>query len=138
MLGSALAGAATTADEILERYFVIHNRLADDSLEGVTEAAAKIAEISRRASKTESAGRDKLLALSASASKLKATDLNTARENFGDLSKNLTAWLQQSGAQEKAYQLYCPMAKKGWLQRDKKVRNPYYGKSMLTCGELVE
>jgi hypothetical protein len=137
MLGSALAGAATS-DEILEQYFVIQDRLADDSLEGVAEAAAKIADLSRRAAKQESAGKDQLLALSVSASKLKGSDLNVARENFGELSKNLTAWLQKSGTQKKAYQLYCPMAKKGWLQRDKKIRNPYYGKSMLTCGELVE
>jgi len=26
---------------------------------------------------------------------------------------------------------YCPMAKASWLQTEKEVRNPYYGKSML-------
>jgi hypothetical protein len=30
------------------------------------------------------------------------------------------------------------MVKKNWLQPDKSVRNPYYGSSMLTCGELVK
>ena len=28
----------------------------------------------------------------------------------------------------------CPMVKKQWLQKGDKVSNPYYGKSMLTCG----
>lgn len=40
------------------------------------------------------------------------------------------------------YRFHCPMAadNKGadWLQKHKEVRNPYYGKSMLTCGTLVE
>ncbi len=28
------------------------------------------------------------------------------------------------------------MVKRSWLQRGERVRNPYYGASMLTCGEL--
>lgn len=40
-----------------------------------------------------------------------------------------------------AFKAYCPMAGsdgKGafWLQRGKEVRNPYYGASMLACGEI--
>jgi hypothetical protein len=30
------------------------------------------------------------------------------------------------------------MVKKNWLQADKEIRNPYYGSSMLKCGELVQ
>ena len=30
--------------------------------------------------------------------------------------------------------VFCSMAKASWLQTDKKIRNPYYGKKMLTCG----
>ena len=36
-----------------------------------------------------------------------------------------------------AYQeVYCPMAKASWLQAGKKIKNPYFGQAMLTCGEL--
>jgi hypothetical protein len=31
----------------------------------------------------------------------------------------------------------CPMAKAKWIQKDGKIRNPYYGKSMLDCGGKV-
>jgi Cu(I)/Ag(I) efflux system membrane fusion protein len=38
------------------------------------------------------------------------------------------------------YVLHCPMANNNngadWLSSSKEVRNPYYGKSMLTCGEV--
>jgi Cu(I)/Ag(I) efflux system membrane fusion protein len=41
-----------------------------------------------------------------------------------------------------AYYQFCPMAKNGdgayWLSETKEIRNPYYGESMLTCGETRE
>jgi len=30
------------------------------------------------------------------------------------------------------------MAKASWLQTEKGIRNPYYGKSMLDCGTLKD
>jgi hypothetical protein len=30
------------------------------------------------------------------------------------------------------------MVKKNWLQPDKETRNPYFGSSMLKCGELIQ
>jgi hypothetical protein len=30
------------------------------------------------------------------------------------------------------------MAKASWLQKVGEARNPYYGKSMLDCGEVVD
>lgn len=42
---------------------------------------------------------------------------------------------------ETIYVQHCPMAdnNKGadWLSREKEIRNPYFGKSMLTCGEVI-
>jgi Cu(I)/Ag(I) efflux system membrane fusion protein len=43
---------------------------------------------------------------------------------------------------ETLYVLHCPMANsnKGadWLSTSKEIKNPYYGKSMLTCGAVVK
>ncbi|RYF85874.1 MAG: DUF3347 domain-containing protein, partial [Chitinophagaceae bacterium] len=36
------------------------------------------------------------------------------------------------------YVQYCPMKKATWLSSEKQIRNPYYGSSMLTCGEVTE
>ena len=37
---------------------------------------------------------------------------------------------------------HCPMANDGkganWLSREKNIKNPYYGKAMLTCGKVTE
>ena len=43
---------------------------------------------------------------------------------------------------ETIYVLHCPMAdsNKGadWLSKEKEIRNPYFGSSMLTCGEVTK
>lgn len=31
----------------------------------------------------------------------------------------------------------CPMAKAKWIQKEGKIANPYYGKSMLECGQKI-
>lgn len=31
----------------------------------------------------------------------------------------------------------CPMAKAKWVQKNGSLKNPYYGKSMLECGEKI-
>jgi Cu(I)/Ag(I) efflux system membrane fusion protein len=40
------------------------------------------------------------------------------------------------------YQEYCPMAfnEKGahWLSDDSDIKNPYFGKKMLECGEVTD
>ncbi len=96
-----------------------------------------MAEIARTAVRAESKAKPELAALADVAAQLDAADLKTARNQFGELSKRLTAYLQAAGIQKKPYQFYCSMAQKGWLQPDKSTRNPYYGSSMLKCGELV-
>jgi hypothetical protein len=33
---------------------------------------------------------------------------------------------------------YCPMVKASWLQKEDKIRNPYYGSTMLECGQFKD
>lgn len=39
---------------------------------------------------------------------------------------------------QKVYYQYCPMKKTYWLSDEADIRNPYYGKQMLTCGKVVD
>ena len=36
------------------------------------------------------------------------------------------------------YQQYCPMKKMNWLSSEAAIKNPYYGKMMLTCGKVTD
>ena len=66
-------------------------------------------------------------------------DLKKQREYFADLSSNMATVAKslQLGNQT-IYLQYCPMKKSAWLSSEKQIRNPYYGSSMLTCGEVTE
>jgi hypothetical protein len=136
---SALAGTkASPADQLIEQYYLIHKSLSSDSIAGVSAAAAQIAKISRQAISTETDAKKQLFALSDAAAKLPSSDLKSARNGFGELSDSLIAYLAAARTKKNPpYQFYCTMVKKNWLQPDKQTRNPYYGSSMLTCGELV-
>jgi hypothetical protein len=132
------APAPTPADKMLEQYFRIHKSLAADSTAGVPEAAANLAKISNEAAAKDPKAKVQLVAISQAAVRLKTTDLKTARNEFGELSNRVIAYVKIAPVAKKPLQFYCSMVKKNWLQPDKSVRNPYYGSSMLTCGELVK
>lgn len=73
-----------------------------------------------------------------------ANDLDALRATFGELSMALASALERFGVQVSTpvYRVHCPMAFDGegadWLQATEDVRNPYYGASMLTCGDVVD
>lgn len=74
----------------------------------------------------------------------KSADLTRARECFVDLSDYLYSITIDYGTpfKENLYRIHCPMAFSGrgadWLQKDKIIRNPYFGKTMQKCGEIAE
>ena len=69
-----------------------------------------------------------------------AADVTKARDAFGNLSDAIVAYLQASGSTpgSDVKVAFCPMAAKPWLQKGTAIRNPYYGKSMLECGEIKQ
>jgi hypothetical protein len=135
----AAPASTSTADRVLEQYYAIQVSLASDSMSGVLPAAQKISKISSQAAQADTKTKPQLSALAAAATGLNAPDIKTARLQFGELSKKLTSYLQTAGAKKNPpYQFFCSMAQKGWLQPDKNTRNPYYGSSMLKCGDLIQ
>jgi hypothetical protein len=78
--------------------------------------------------------------LSKDAGKISSTkDLKKQREYFVDLSSNIaTVAKTLKLGNQPIYLQFCPMKKAAWLSSDKQIRNPYYGSSMLTCGEVTE
>ena len=70
-----------------------------------------------------------------------AAGIDALRSGFFSLSVAMTGMVEAYGAgQGPVYELYCPMAfgNQGatWLQGDPRVNNPYFGASMLRCGEV--
>ncbi|MDV4102731.1 hypothetical protein CMT19_16970 [Elizabethkingia anophelis] len=78
---------------------------------------------------------------------LKATEkLNKAGNNiekqraaFNDVSTIMWKLVKSSDkVSQPVYYQYCPMKKAYWLSKEKDIKNPYYGSSMLTCGKVAE
>lgn len=71
-----------------------------------------------------------------------ATGLEDARQRFERLSSAIIALQERFGhrGSETWHVAYCPMAFDNagaeWLQRGTQINNPYFGASMLRCGEI--
>ena len=117
---------------VLDPYLKIQSALADDSLDGVKANAGAIATASS--------------ALGAPAMKIDTTavqlasvaEIEDARDKFGALSEAIDAYMTglHLTAPEGVKVAVCPMVHKPWLQADATINNPYYGKSMQTCGSF--
>lgn len=141
LLGAAVSRAEPAEEvgkRVLEQYRKVQVALAGDSIEGVREAAAQIADIVKPCDCTleESAASE---ALVDAARGMQGADLPTLREQLKPLSRAMPAYLKVTGV-DSAQLYFCPMVKAYWLQpkEEHAVRNPYYGKAMSSCGVKAE
>jgi len=64
-------------------------------------------------------------------------DIKSFRENFKKVSNKLIFLIDTVGHNKKIMHFaFCSMADAHWLQLTKSIQNPYYGSSMLKCGEI--
>ncbi|GAA4282244.1 efflux RND transporter periplasmic adaptor subunit [Gaetbulibacter aestuarii] len=72
----------------------------------------------------------------------KSSDIESQRSYFKRLSNDLLQAVESFGVNEKVYNIFCPMADNNhgayWLSKEAAIRNPYFGKAMLTCGEVKQ
>lgn len=121
---SACHAAGGDAATVLEKYLSVHEALATDDLAGAKKALGSLAE----------AGDGEIRKLAGAAAS--AGDLEKVRAAF----KPLSAAIARIELPDGYVIASCPMADSGkgasWVQKDGKVRNPYYGSAMLTCGTI--
>src|SRR5258705_5871505 len=119
---------------VYDHYLAIQKELAKDSIKGVDEHANAIAKAVKG---------DDMKMLSADVATqaetlAKAKDLKAAREADKPLSASLIKYLADNKAGKGVYhEAYCPMVTASSLPTDKAIKNPYMGKAMLGCGELM-
>ena len=100
---------AAVADGLAEPYLHIQLALANDSMDGVADAAQRIVTA--------------------------AADISSARAAFGPLSDALITYGEEVGFGDLKV-AYCPMVRKSWVQENGAILNPFYGSMMLNCGEF--
>ncbi len=146
---AAVAGTATAFTDMAGHYEVIRQALLHDTTKDVAAHARAIAEEAKSlkeaaAASTAGVAADQgadcvslLPEVEKSARELAAaTSLEAARQAFGELSKPMVRY-REMAAGPRPMVVYCPMAKKSWLQPAGDIGNPYYGQSMATCGQVI-
>lgn len=123
--------AADMPRSIVDPYLRVQAQLVGDETDRIsTDAAAIVFE----ADKLGAPGK---LLVTAARELETARDLKAAREAFGKLSDALIAYANATGAALADLKIaYCSMARKSWLQKGDRIRNPYYGQQMPDCGEF--
>ena len=134
---------------LYDAYFSVHTALANDDPETAVTGFDAVGKALKRVDMALLTGgaHDAWMMLSAqledaSDKGKRATDLETARSAFLELSRGVVDLAEQFGhaAEAAYYRAFCPMVRDNrgasWLQRSKEIRNPFFGESMLTCGEI--
>ncbi|AOM75733.1 DUF3347 domain-containing protein [Pedobacter steynii] len=137
---TATAGGVSLKDDRLNAVYPHYLKLSTALIAGDV-AEAKVAAQAVELGAKELGNGAALLALTSKISN--ASDLEVQRTAFAALSADFIERVKASGVNSgEIYVEYCPMAMndKGasWLSNDKDIKNPYYGASMLTCGEVKE
>ncbi len=125
----------------LSQYEAVRAALAADDLAAVKKAASGIATTPKTppVEPLTAEQKDRQEKFAALVKKIATADsIKTARVEFKALSKRAIHYAE---GKEGYFVANCPMVEGGegdWVQTSKKISNPYFGKSMLTCGSIKE
>jgi Cu(I)/Ag(I) efflux system membrane fusion protein len=138
---------------ITDAYFIAEDALAKDNFKEsktalfalnivLSATTTKTFDLSEKATKKWNEIRNQLILLTNHAQHWQ--DIEEARKAFKGLSQSMLS-LEQSFSHESSdsyYEIFCPMAfdntGASWLSKEKDVNNPYFGASMLKCGEVKQ
>lgn len=134
------------ANQLLDTYYDIKDALINGNSSQASAKAVSFNEALKKVDvKTLSAkGKEAFAALQPKlvndvqkiAGSKKSEDQRTV---FASFSNNMWDLLKaQDHFDQPVYQQYCPMKKSYWISKESNIKNPYYGKQMLTCGKTTE
>lgn len=134
--------------EVAEAYFSVKNGLVNDNLSEAKSGLNTFDKSLKNVSMSlldENAHEQWMKLLSemkkAQSNMASAKDIEEARTHFSTLSYHILEMTETFGLNKDiVYKDYCPMAfgDEGafWLSEKENITNPYFGASMLTCGEV--
>ena len=68
---------------------------------------------------------------------VEAEDIDSLRAAFKKISAELIKAVENQGYDQKLFVQFCPMDVAGqWLSKEERIRNPYLGTAMSTCGNV--
>ena len=133
---------------VVTSYLTLQKALADDSFEQAHKEANQLNESITELAKNhpsedihEQWMKDMQALSEASLAVKESGDIEKVREEFFPLSEAMDSLVRHFGhsLEEPLNKAFCPMALEDgaiWLQTEETIANPYYGESMLRCGEI--
>lgn len=145
-VNSGFAQTKTSANKVLSAYFDLKNALAKDNGTLAKKSASLLEQQISSVDFKDAASADQLLLKKAtmmaqsSAKEIgNTTDISEQRKTFKTLSAAMITLVKDTKPGDKPiFVQYWPMAKASWLNENKTIENPYYGKSMAACGTVKE
>ncbi|WP_336070773.1 efflux RND transporter periplasmic adaptor subunit [Mesoflavibacter sp. CH_XMU1404-2] len=135
--------------QVYDNYINLKDALVEDNSEQATSDAKKIISSFRKINMellTGEAHKQWMTLeghIQSSANSIsKSSEIKTQRDHFKQLSTQLIKAVQLFGVNEKVYVEFCPMADNNngayWLSKEEQILNPYFGDTMLKCGEVKQ
>lgn len=142
------AKVAASINEIVGRYLDLKNALVNDKSNESAKAGTALETAFKKFDKKELTPKQMKIYLDVEDDAREhaehigdnAGKIDHQREHFQILSKDVYDLVKAFGTEQLLYKDFCPMYNKGamWLSEAKEIKNPYYGKKMLTCGSVKE
>jgi Cu(I)/Ag(I) efflux system membrane fusion protein len=136
--------------KVADSYFQVKNGLVKDNLEEAQKSlnsmdqGLQLVNMSLVQGQAHDLWMEMLRGIKESNSKMRTSkEIEEARKHFSMLSFHILEMAETFGLnKDVVYKDYCPMAfgDQGayWLSEQKDITNPYFGSSMLTCGEVKQ
>ena len=136
--------------EVVTQYFKLKNALVKDQIAPAKSAGNDMSQVLAKVDASKFKGTEKTAwatinnKLRDALAKVKgAKDIAELRKHFEQVSTEVIFLTENYGVnQDLVYKDYCPMAfnNKGayWLSETEDITNPYFGASMLACGEVKQ
>lgn len=140
MLLAALSWGSLSAQTSLEQAFANYIGLKNALVDGnVAQAATRASAMHETLQNMEPKGQKEQIETITDGLKVISSQkqIEQQRAELGKLSDALWGLIEDSSEFGKpAYYNYCPMKKTHWISESAAIRNPFYGKQMLTCGKV--
>lgn len=131
---SGISAFAYDTETLLNNYINLKNALVNSDSKAASEAAATL----YQSVKNEGEFTQKAELLQAAEKLSKAGSIEKQRSLLNDVSVAMWKLVDsEETVNQTIYYQYCPMKKSYWLSKEKEIKNPYYGASMLTCGKVT-
>lgn len=123
--------------KLYQNYITVKSALASDDADKSSKAAKEFLKTASEIEAKHVPVRNLNILKKNAAAIAEAKTISVQRENFFSLSDIMIALAKDFKLSENpVYIQYCPMAEGSWLSNESKIVNPYYGKSMLSCGNV--